>query len=270
MIENTTFVVPLRIESTDRLRNVIVSTCYLLENTDATVIIKEVDTASTFAVTALPQIRECVGDKNAEKLLSVFEKSDDKFFHRTRILNDMTMMSTTPVVVNYDCDILLPLSSYEDSEKLIMDGTYDVVYPYGDGNWQYQVFADDDLVSGFINDEYNLSVLEQKSKIYDAKYGFCQFFNREKYIEGGLENENFIAYGYEDNERWYRFNTMGYNVGRLDAHIYHLEHARTANSWFTNPYIEKNKNLYERIQGMNREELKEYYSNLDYVKLRTR
>ena len=145
-----------------------------------------------------------------------------------------------------------------------------VVYPYGDGDWQYQIFADDELVSNFINADYDLSELKKKSRVYDAKYGFCQFFNREKYIEGGLENEHFIAYGYEDNERWYRFNTMGYNVGRLDAHVFHLEHARTANSWFTNPYIDKNKNLYEKINGMNREELKEYYSNLDYVKLRTR
>ena len=267
MIENTTFIVPLRIESTDRLRNVIVSTCYLLDNTDAQVIIKEVDTASTFAVSALPQIRECVGAR-AENLKHVFEESKDEVFHRTRILNDMTMMADTPVVVNYDCDILLPLTSYEESEKLIMDGTYDVVYPYGDGNWQYQVFADDDLVSRFINEEYKLSVLREKSKVYDAKYGFCQFFNRQKYIEGGLENEHFIAYGYEDNERWYRFNTMGYHVGRLDAHVYHLEHARTANSWFTNPYIQQNKDLYERIQGMNREELHEYYKEVDYVKLR--
>ena len=269
MIENTTFIVPLRIESHDRLRNVIVSTCYLLDNTDCKIIIQEVDTASTFAASAAPQIKECVGDKTV-RLHHVFEESKDQIFHRTRILNDMTMMADTPVVVNYDCDILLPLTSYEESEKLIMDGTHDVVYPYGDGDWQYQIFADDDLVSRFINDEYNLSVLEEKSRVYDAKYGFCQFFNREKYIEGGLENENFIAYGYEDNERWYRFNTMGYNVGRLDAFVYHLEHARTANSWFTNPYIDKNKNLYERINQMNGEELKEYYSNLDYVKLRTR
>ena len=34
-------------------------------------------------------------------------------------------------------------------------------------------------------------------------------------------------YGYEDDERFYRFNTMGYKVGRLDAHVYHMEHART-------------------------------------------
>jgi len=269
MIENTTFIVPLRIETPDRLRNVIVSTCYLLDNTDCKVIIKEVDTASTFAATALHQIRECVGER-ADGLTHVFEQSNEQIFHRTKILNDMTMMAETPVVVNYDCDILLPLTAYDDSEKYIMDGTYDVVYPYGDGDWQYQVFADDDLVSRFINDKYDFSVLREKSKVYDAKYGFCQFFNREKYIEGGLENEHFIAYGYEDNERWYRFNTMGYNVGRLDSFVYHLEHARTANSWFTNPYIEKNKTLYEKINGMNREELKEYYSNLDYVKLRAR
>ena len=270
MIENTTFIVPLRIETTDRLRNVIVSTCYLLDNTDAKVIIKEVDTASTFAATALPQIKECVGEEKAKRLHTVFEQSKDPTFHRTRILNDMTMMSKTPVVVNYDCDILLPLESYQQAEEKILDGTYDVVYPYGDGDWQYQIFADDELVSNFINGDYNLSILHDKSKVYDAKYGFCQFFNREKYIEGGLENEHFIAYGYEDNERWYRFNTLGYNVGRLDAHVYHLEHARTDNSWFTNPFIDKNKNLYERINQMNREELKEYYSNLDYVKLRTR
>ena len=57
MIENTTFIVPLRIESHDRLRNVIVSTCYLLDNTDCKIIIQEVDTASTFAASAAPQIK---------------------------------------------------------------------------------------------------------------------------------------------------------------------------------------------------------------------
>ena len=130
MIENTTFIVPLRIETTDRLRNVIVSTCYLLDNTDAKVIIKEVDTASTFAATALPQIKECVGEEKAQRLHTVFEQSKDPIFHRTRILNDMTMMSKTPVVVNYDCDILLPLESYQQAEEKILDGTYAVSYTH--------------------------------------------------------------------------------------------------------------------------------------------
>ena len=34
----------------------------------------------------------------------------------------------------------------------------------------------------------------------------------------------------------------------VDDTIYHMEHVRTMNSWFTNPHIENNKNLYERLK----------------------
>ena len=168
MIENTTFIVPLRIETFDRLRNVIVSTIYILDNTDAQIIIKEVDTESAFIASALPQIIDCVGEEKAKRLTHVFEQSDDQVFHRTKILNDMVMMTKTPVVVNYDCDILLPLESYQTCEKWILEGTYDMVYPYGDGNWQYQIFATDELVSEFINGGYDFSILRESSRVYDA------------------------------------------------------------------------------------------------------
>ena len=47
-----------------------------------------------------------------------------------------------------------------------------------------------------------------------------------------MENENFKAYAPEDKERFYRFNTLGYSVGRINNYVYHLEHARGENSWF--------------------------------------
>ena len=266
-LSDTTFIVPLRIESDDRLRNVIVSSIYLLDNTDCQIIVKESDKTSVFAESALPQIRECVGDK-ADRLTHIFEENQEEYFHRTRLLNDMVMMTTTDVVVNYDCDIILPLESYVTSEEKIVSGECDVVYPYGDGNWQYQIFATDELVSEFINDDYDLSILRTKSRVYDAKYGFCQAFATKKYIEGGLENENFIAYGYEDDERYFRFNKLGYNVCRLDAHVYHMEHARTNNSWFTNPFIHNNKNLYDTLKEFDKAQLQEYYENQDYLKTR--
>ena len=100
-LSNTTFIIPLRIETDDRLRNVIVSSIYLLDNTDCQIIIKESDKISVFAEKALPQIRECVGDK-ADRLTHVFEENQEEFFHRTRLLNDMVMMTTTDVVVNYE------------------------------------------------------------------------------------------------------------------------------------------------------------------------
>ena len=64
------------------------------------------------------------------------------------------------------------------------------------------------------------------------------------------------------------FEKLGYNVGRFDGLIYHMEHVRTQNSWFTNPYITNNKNLYETLKEMSSEELKIYYQNATYVKER--
>ena len=75
-LSNTTFIVPLRIETDDRLRNVIVSSIYLLDNTDCQIIVKESDKTSVFAEKALPQIRECVEDK-ADRLTHVFEENHE-------------------------------------------------------------------------------------------------------------------------------------------------------------------------------------------------
>jgi hypothetical protein len=47
-----------------------------------------------------------------------------------------------------------------------------------------------------------------------------------------------------------------------------MEHERTPNSWFTNPYIENNKNLYEQILKFDTQQLQEYYKNQDYLKTR--
>lgn len=264
-LSEATFIIPIKIESDDRLRNVITSICYLLSNFNTTIIVKEVDNNSRFMQDALPQIIEFCG--NIDNLFHSFEHTADYTFHRQRILNDMIMEVKNNIVVNYDCDIILPVSSYLRSYNTILNGEYDVMYPYGDGEYQYRVMADDEIVSEFLNDEnFDLSILEKNSTKYDAKYGFCQFFNREVYIEGGMENENFIAYAPEDVERFYRFNTLGYSVGRINSMVYHLEHKRSPNSWFNNPHMQSNMNLWEKLRSMNKEQLKEYYSKQTYLK----
>ena len=95
--------------------------------------------------------------------------------------------------------------------------------------------------------------------------GGAIFWNKKVFVEGGMENENFVAYSPEDKERFYRFTTLGYNVGRIDNYVYHLEHARGHNSWINNPHM-NNNNLWDKIQKMNQNELKQYYSNQEYLK----
>ena len=48
-LKDCTFIIPIKIESTDRLRNVITVLCYLVSNFDTNIIVKEVDTATSGA-----------------------------------------------------------------------------------------------------------------------------------------------------------------------------------------------------------------------------
>ena len=267
-LKEATFIIPVRIESEDRMRNVLTSIVFLLENFDTNIIIKEVDTTSVFKEDILPQLNEFYDDLSSLK--HVFEKSDDPVFYRMHILNEMLAMTTTKVVVNCDCDILLPIESYLESYRMIMDGEADVVYPYGNGNWQKQVFANDELVSEFLNSDCDFSILESKSNIWSSDFGWIQFFDRDIYFEGGMENENFRGSSPEDKERYFRFTTLGYRVARIDNFIYHLEHSRGNNSWPVsaqgNPYMRENIQLWESLQKMNIDQLKTYYSNQKYLK----
>ena len=287
-LKQTTFIIPLRVDTGDRLRNVILSTCFLLHHFDTTVMIKEVDSERRFETFALPIIKRLVDTKN---LVHVFEEETrtDDAFHRTKVLNDMVMMSKTDVVVNYDTDIILPVSSYTTAVEML-SGECDVVYPYKfgergerkvnlpltiDTQEDMDGFENNDWVKSFIESDYSPDLFDQNSfyarnvnGLGWAEYGMVQFFNRQVYIDGYLENEGFIAYAPEDVERHHRWKTLGYNIGRVDTHAYHLEHDRTQNSWYTNPHMVRNNQLWEELKVLSKEQLIEYYTQQDYVKER--
>ena len=250
--------------------------------------IKEVDSEGRFEAFALPIIKRLVDTTN---LIHIFEDDtrDDDAFHRTRILNDMVMESKTDIVVNYDTDLILPIDSYIQSVKML-EGEYDVVYPYRYGNHGerkvnlgFTIETQNDMdrfekggwVSSFLESDYDCKSFDDRYFYYQseqgqgwAEYGMVQFFNRQVYIDGGLENEGFIAYAPEDIERHHRWKTLGYNIGRVDEHAYHLEHQRTQNSWFHNPFMQSNNQLWEQLKVLSKEQLIEYYKNQKYLQER--
>jgi hypothetical protein len=157
-LTEATFIIPIRIESSDRLRNVITTTAFLLENFNTNIIIKEVDNESVFQRDALPILKDILDvDINVNH---IFEQSDDPSFHRQKVLNEMILESNTGIVVNYDCDVLLPIDSYHEAYLSVLHNTHDVIYPYGQGMYQYQVKATDEIVSQFI-ETYDFNILEK-------------------------------------------------------------------------------------------------------------
>tara|TARA_Y100001937_G_scaffold102241_1_gene140550 strand:- start:664 stop:1533 length:870 start_codon:yes stop_codon:yes gene_type:complete len=276
-LDKTTFIIPLRIETEDRMRNIITTLIYLTRNFNTKIIVKEVDKESIYLREVLPLLEQALEPEMLSCINHIFEKNDEFTFHRTKILNDMLWMVDTPVVANYDSDIILPLESYINATNMITKEwvhpdakggkPVKVIYPYGYGDYQWQCHVGDNEVTNFINSGFNFEYFNGHMRQWDAKYGFCQFFDTEEYKRLGGENENFIAYGYEDDERHYRFNLLS-SVGRIHEYVFHLEHGRTKNSWFNNPYCEDNKKIWETLKVKGKKSLLNYYENVDYVKER--
>ena len=98
-LSDVTFIVPLRIESQDRMRNIITSMIYLLRNFKTTVIVKECDEEKIFERSALGIIKDAVGGA-IEDLNYVYEKTSEYTFHRTKILNDILNSTTNSIFYN--------------------------------------------------------------------------------------------------------------------------------------------------------------------------
>ena len=81
-----------------------------------------------------------------------------------------------------------------------------------------------------------------------------------------MENENFISWGYEDNERLHRLTTLGLRYIKLVGTCYHLNHYRSINSSPNNPFINNNKNEYFRICKMNKDQLINEVASWSWVK----
>ena len=75
-LSQATFIIPIRIESPDRMRNVITTTAFLLENFKTNIIIKEVDKESVFEKEALPILENILDVDIWDNFNFIFEKSD--------------------------------------------------------------------------------------------------------------------------------------------------------------------------------------------------
>lgn len=266
-----TFLIPLKLDSYDRVRNIITVMVYLLTNYQAKVLVKEVDTQQRFEELILTELKKRIQDKDLNRLQYFYETPKKEYFHKTKILNDLLQISTTTVVCNYDTDVILPITSVNKSYELIMSGESDAVYPYGVGVYQKSVRYVEELYFQFLSTKMgddDIKTLDKCSSPNSSTIGWCQFIRRENYINSFMMNENFAAWGPEDCELFYRLNLLGNKVDRVNDNVYHLEHARTTDSWFSNPHWQENVKLWEWIRRQTKENLIQYYNNQEYIKQR--
>lgn len=256
-LTKTTIIIPIKVEHSDRYRNAQTTLNFLNRHFITNVIIHE---SSSTGKTRLDYL-----DSLTNLNITLMENLEEPSFHRTKYLNQMLDIVETPVVVNYDIDVILEPENYLECQNKILSGESEVIYPYENGTGQIQVLKDFDY-EGFANSGYDIDFINNsgKTRRHVSECGHCIFFKAEAYRKYGGENEAFISYGPEDKERMYRFQKLS-TVKWMDGKsVYHFEHFRGADSWATNPHFNANWGVFENIKNMSNTDLLNHYTNPEY------
>ncbi len=237
-LKDISFLIPLRIDSIERLENMFMSINYLERNFDTNIFVLQASAYDNGMVTRFM----------GKQIHYRFVEDFDTVFYRTKYLNQMTMAVDTPYVAIWDTDVVIHKDQIIESVQKLREG-YKIAYPY-DGHFYdttqiiREVFRKTGKIQALIRNKAKMGL------IYGNKMkGGAMFVNRESYINAGMENENFYGWGPEDFERYDRWEIMGYKIYRCDGCLFHLTHSRTNNSTFRSVDQMKDSNI-ERTKTM--------------------
>jgi len=253
-LSDLTFIIPVSLDSKERGENIELIIDYLQYNFNTNIIVGESDHKGKKLEHLKKKVKYIYFDYNYKT----------QFFHRTRMLNDMTKMCTTPFVANYDCDVFLYISDYMDSVNMLRNEVCDFIYPYN-SHFSLTPRTQIALIKKFMD----ISKIEFKlcKHIRQSSKGGALFFNKEKFIEAGMENEKFRSWGPEDVERYDRFVKLGYNVQVLTSghDLFHIEHPRGTDSNRSNIYFSNNNAEYIKIGKMTKIQLLNYIKTWSWI-----
>ncbi|KAA0593723.1 tetratricopeptide (TPR) repeat protein [Azospirillum lipoferum] len=243
-LRDVTFMVPCRIESPDRKRNLRILVTYLRRHLDTNILVCE-DNPERQDV---PGIMAELGLSPAEYGYIHLTGNDSPYTHKAKQINVMAAAATTPVLVVQDTDVLVEPTQYVLAQQAVHGGAA-LACPFNG------LFFDigPDFVPGV---ERTLAVNQidlfdpRNEMLYKNSYGGSVFFARRVFDRLGGFNEAFVSWGWEDFEIFRRLEILGERVERTLGPLLHLSHARSTNSVIENPWYAHNTAEYERIVSM--------------------
>ena len=253
--KDLTVVIPVKIDSNDRLDNLKVVLKYLNTNIRTNIIVGEHSEKPT-----LKNLRY--------KYDYVHFDNPNGTFHKTKTLNSLYELSETPYIAAWDSDVLVHPENVLDAVSNLRSNKMDFIYPFD--NRIYDVprrFISKLLKSGNIKDIVNKDCIDRK---IDLITGCLFMFNKQKLSELGMENEKFIGWGGEDDERYERILKLGGNISYLidRGPVYHIRHFRGVDSRPIEgkEYSQDNREELVKTREMSQKELRAYVGRKDECK----
>ena len=241
----TTFTIPCKITDEWRLKNLKLVLSYLRYHFETNIILCEQDTELA---------KELCKEFNV-MYLQYKSIDEEHLFHQARLQNILYNEVKTPIAASHDLDILFSINQYLASEKYITSSTVDAIYPY-DGRFLH---VPEELTSKILESMSIDTIDINKCKcVSTVSFGGSLFFNLEMYKKCGLDNENFISWGSEDQERKIRITKLGYKLARVQGPLYHFYHPPTPFANFNNDHYQHNQQELMRIYNTPKEALEEW------------
>jgi len=252
-MNDLTFIIPIRVDTEDRVDNCLTVLRFLQQHfPDAETLLMEQDAEikTQRIVASFPAVR-----RNFEHNTSRFSKS--------RAVNTGIELATRSLICMCDTDILLHPDAIRKACSILRKKMGRVVIPHN------RIFVD---VSGVkkaqIADTLDMDRYGRVRRFADAPGGEdvatrdCNggIFLAEKevlLINGGL-NQKMISYGWEDTEFIRRLDKLGYYTLMLaDFNLVHLDHRRGTDSKI-NEMFDVNRAEFDKVNAMTRQQLQSY------------
>lgn len=238
-LHDTTILIPFRADSDDRKRNLRWIVGFLLKHVDAPLLIGEDRDGPS-------DVPDALGPDLAARCRHLHLRGNDTpFTHKAHLINRMVEAAETPIVALHDTDIVVDPVQYALARDRVRQGG-GLVFPYN--GLFFRIMGQEVQRFGYTLSAAPLNVVCPRfSLIHRNSPGGSAFFDRERLLANGGYNEVFLSWGYEDDEIVERFVRLGLSVERVPGPLYHLEHARPANSSEQNPFFASNRAELDRV-----------------------
>ena len=258
ILKNTTFIIPLRIDSDDRLINMKIQLKYLMDNFDTNIVLIEDGKKSFFKDLQL-------NNREREMIDYEYIYNDNEIFHCTKILNQCLKKVKTEVLCVTDIDALIPINSYIESEMNILLKNADIIQPFSNKPPYCMCYYIEQKDKYKVNIK-NITDIMPSCKTHPAGNGFLIFVRTSEYIRMGAENEEFVSWAPEDNERYLRAKHHSLKYIRLDYPVFHLEHERNEYCTIAHSEFKKNWDIYVNLllskYGIRKLDIYNIYDNI--------
>lgn len=244
----TTFVIPIRVDSEERERNLDILLESLAFMEKVHILVAEGDDKRRYYL-----------KKDYPNVKYYFYEDPDPVFYRTKYLNRLLEMAETEIVGIWDTDVVIPERQIREAIEAVHNGGIVMSFPF-DGRF---CMLSPEWTDIYLNSR-TISSLEEAVQTWSMPYGEYSvggafLVNRKIYLECGGENENFYGWGPEDAERVKRMEILGMPVFRSEGPLFHLFHPRNPNSGFATKELEyRNRKEYLKVCSMTKSELFQY------------